>query len=692
MSEHATTDLAGEMMPSSSTFSYAQAAKGRQISQNGTAEPLGPPANSTSNKVDTESSPMQKQVSIDTDHKTPSDLFEHSNGTAVGSGDQMEEAASKKRAAEEVTSVGTGISHDQKSTSSHEQSHDTLSSSGSTGQVGRPLKDDDVFATQNESDSTWDRVSQESQAGLASDKFEADTDDSRLSTWEHVQGPQFKEAPVPSVNIWQKRALDAQAKAKETKSPSPSVSRDQKLERSTESLKENSKRKTENRSAFGKDSSAKPQVSGGRFRTFSVIIGMCSNEFEGQSTQKGARTPEGQKGLGIVVPPPPPNDAMSWPTPNLAKEDERRKPQERGERGDKEKTPSRPHGKEKWEKVDYVPTAVFNTPLPTPRRGGGRIGGRGGREGGPRGGHVPHGGDGAADRSVSGPNPAMSGTNATPPNERSKGDMGPPKAGPLESKQRRSVSAGPPSSRDQPRGVAGSHDKRDDNGARQFGTRPFRENRRVSVSTQTDVAQRPGPQYIPENNRRSSIINDQHQGMGGPGDHTASRFPMDRRGEGSIRPQEYGRETNGYHLSRERREGRPERGRGGFRAKASQNHANFGGNGNQPPIGHAFGSNKYQHHPEQRHNSQPHAPPFGNNRELRHGRANSRSQSISNAQGYGRFGNGPSSAGPHQLPPLQIGVANMYPYQPEHPGAMSAVPYHPYMEHVQLQGMVQMQM
>ena len=420
---------------------------------------------------------------------------------------------------------------------------------------------------------------------------------------------------------------------------------------------------------------------------------MCTNtNLEGQSAQKSTRTPEGQKGLGIKAPPPPPpNDALSWPTPNLAKEEEKKKSQDKGEKGEKEKTPSRPHGKEKWEKVDYVPTAVFNTPLPTPRRGG-RLGGRGGRDGGARGGHVLHGGDGAADRSVSGPNPAVSGADVTPANERGKGDMGPPKAGQLEPRQRRSMSAGPPSSREPPRGVAASHDKRDDAGGRQFGPRPFRENRRISVSTQTESGQRSGSQYIAENNRRSSIINDQHQGPAGSGEHTNSRFPMDRRGEVPLRPQEYARETNGYPLPRERREGRPERGRGGFRQKVPHNHANFGGNGSQPPNGQAFGSNKYQNHSEQRHSSQSHAPPFGNNREPRHGRANSRSHSIPNAQGYGRFGNGPSSAGPHQLPPLQIGVANMYPYQPEHQGAMSAASFHPYMEHVQLQGMVQMQM
>ena len=275
MSENAINNLASPMPPNPSTFSYAQAAKGRSVPQNGTAGTSSPSIGSTSDKADVESGAMQTLASNDTEPKTPVNSTEHSNGIVVGGGDQKEEAALKRMAIEVASSVENGTPHDQNANASLEQSHDTLSSSGSASQVAQPLKEDDVFATQNESDSTWDQVSQESQAGVSNEKFEPDIDDSRLSTWEHVQGPQLKEAPVPSINVWQKRAQDAKAKVKETKPTSPSVSRDPKLENSTESLKENSKRKAENGSVMGKETLTKSQVPAGE-STRSSPLKICA--------------------------------------------------------------------------------------------------------------------------------------------------------------------------------------------------------------------------------------------------------------------------------------------------------------------------------------------------------------------------------------------------------------------------------
>ena len=83
------------------------------------------------------------------------------------------------------------------------------------------LKDDDVFATPNgSSESTWEKISQTSQNGERSlDKTNEDDEDAKISTWEHVPvSAQLKEAPPPAFNIWQKRALDAQAKAKPVQS------------------------------------------------------------------------------------------------------------------------------------------------------------------------------------------------------------------------------------------------------------------------------------------------------------------------------------------------------------------------------------------------------------------------------------------------------------------------------------------
>lgn len=88
---------------------------------------------------------------------------------------------------------------------------------------------------------------------------------------------------------------------------------------------------------------------------------------------------------------PPVGDAASWPTPEIANHDDRKKPQsqDRGDKGDSKSPGMKPN--QKWVPVPYVPSAKFNTPLPpTLSRRGGRPS-RGSRESGRGGGHVPHG-------------------------------------------------------------------------------------------------------------------------------------------------------------------------------------------------------------------------------------------------------------------------------------------------------------
>jgi hypothetical protein len=65
--------------------------------------------------------------------------------------------------------------------------------------------------------------------------------------------------------------------------------------------------------------------------------------------------------------PPPLEDAMSWPTPETALEEEKRKAQEleNSEREEKDESASnKPRPKEKWVAVPFIPTVAFNTPIP----------------------------------------------------------------------------------------------------------------------------------------------------------------------------------------------------------------------------------------------------------------------------------------------------------------------------------------
>ena len=427
-----------------------------------------------------------------------------------------------------------------------------------------------------------------------------------------------------------------------------------------------------------------------------------------------ARPTEPAKPAVATAPPPPPGDAISWPTPDIAQEEEKKKSADRSEKIDKDKTPAtKPHGKEKWVPVPYVPSAVFATPLPPGRRGGRTVRG-GGREGSGsgRGGHAVH-------TSISGTEKPPAVTTSTPGtpagsgSDRPRGDMGPPRGGALPSRSKRAASAGPPINRENRKAPETSVvEKREDSSAsdqqmfQNNRTSPI-EDRRSSIATQTDRPQKgrhvslTGGMNENTGNRKQSFTNGErdvgHQSNSN--DHAHPRSMTDRRSEGAMRPSEVFRDYNGFSHTRERGEGRADRGRGGFRGRGGYNAFN----GSQTSNGQSpAGQSGYQSAPgytppkshsfNERHSAQPQGSAFPPApRETKGHRGNSRSQSIPNPTGFGRFLNGGPLPGTQQLPALQTDVANMYGYQPGHPAIMSAVPYQSY-EQIQLIGMVQMQM
>ena len=419
-----------------------------------------------------------------------------------------------------------------------------------------------------------------------------------------------------------------------------------------------------------------------------------------------------------TAPPPPTGDAVSWPTPESA-QGEAKKGQERGiqSEGDKEKpSASKAHGKEKWVPVPFVPTAVFQTPLPSTSRGGraGGRAGRGGRDGSLRGGHVSHG---SINGEKSGPPPA----GGAPPlstsvTDRTKGDMGPPpRPGSSVPKPKRATSAGPPTLRDQ-RKLDGPNAPEKPNEPVNVGQRPYQENRsipmhnrRSSVATQTEntppTLRRNSSQSAtkddPQASRRSSQSVHSRQEHHQSFSHDSHSHPRSAGPERNVlgRQTDNNREMNGFPHHRERGEGRPDRGRGSYRGNRG-NH-NFNGayqtNGQNFPNGPPNNQSTVSYQQPKsasiiERQSQAQTSPFPPPQQSpRNNRSGVRSQSIPNTTAYGQFLGG-SSRGGQQLPNLQTDFPNMYGYQPGHPAVMSAMPYQPYVDQMQLLGMVQMQM
>jgi la-related protein 1 len=449
---------------------------------------------------------------------------------------------------------------------------------------------------------------------------------------------------------------------------------------------------------------------------FNFSRGSLKSLVPGRVSGKPARIAEPQKAPAAAAAPlPPPADAMSWPTPDNAQDEEKKKAQDRADKAEKEKVnPSvpKPHGKEKWTAIPFVPSAVFNTPIPQMRRGGGGRPSRGGRDGGTgRGGNadlLSNDNDRPGSHSGFGNQPAATF------NDRGRADLSSSKTQSTGAKSKRSASAGPPTVREQRKGgESPSTAKRKEqisNGLKSSTNQsPFandvREaptathiNQEISGHSPSEVlANDAGPlntQYALVNaesgDRRQSVPIDTYP-------YPRSNGP-DRRSEGP-RPYDYSRELFGSNAMRERGDGRPERGRGGYRGRGNGSHG-FSNqpymNGNGYGNGHASGyqapmmpstksQSNHERHPSQQHGSSAVHP---HPRSLR---SNSRSQSIPHSAPYGRYSNGQYPAASH-LASIQTDIANAYGYQPGNQGTMSAFPYSPYVDQVNLYGMVSMQM
>lgn len=360
---------------------------------------------------------------------------------------------------------------------------------------------------------------------------------------------------------------------------------------------------------------------------------------------------------------PPVGDASLWPTPQVAQGEEKKKAQEKVEKADKtEKSPtSRPHGKEKWMPVPYVPTAVFNTPLPTPAaRRGGRTA-RGGRDAGR---HAPHGtGAAAADKAASGqaggavPKQAVSA-------DRGRNEPNTARANSLPAQSRRSNSAEAPAGAadsrkgvDRSRGPKGADDA---NAGKQVnGTEPYPRHAKGFTRNQESSATHKG-----DKNPHLSV-----DSQTGPRNGST----QDRRFENGPKSADFANyyEHRDHHHNhhRERGDSRPERGRGG-------SHRGRGGH-----SGHGGSQNPYYTNPHMQH-SFVHPKSFGYK------------QSMANARGVPlRSPSLPNSGAMYGVYPFPTDINTMYAaYQPMPAGPMTAFPYQPYMEPFSLMSMISMQL
>jgi la-related protein 1 len=367
-------------------FSYAQAAKGLSAAPASAANPSKPSSDTVAPSKDADFVPSTLPAALMSwaDDVEANDLPAEKPASVVEDRSSGDTPAPK----EDITS-------EQPVPESTVSSPDLGASSSST-----VTKDDDVSSLPNtSSESTWEN---KSQASTSVDKSvepaEKTSEKVKGKALERSTFKPLQEAPLPAVNIWKLRAEESKAKAIQRPPPAKSAPAGSSPATANGVVNGSSgpgaKR---NRGVVGADKgdsrekapTAESKSKGREEEKTTQAKKDAKPETDFDKARKGAKgkpIERDVKSAATVVPAPPARDQEeSWPTPETAIDENRKKTQSKGEKVEKERKESvaaGAHGKHEWVKVPYTPTVVFNTPLPgaASARRGGRGGGRGGAQ------------------------------------------------------------------------------------------------------------------------------------------------------------------------------------------------------------------------------------------------------------------------------------------------------------------------
>jgi la-related protein 1 len=635
-------------------FSYAQAAKGRAAA--------------------TGTSPSQATSGISTPAK-------ESHSPMLTLGPSLSAAAANSEAAAEKVTNGThepvmaadplGLSLDSESKSPtliNTSSTPASPSFGTASTSTLPKEDDLALHASSLSESTWDRNTNGSDKGGDADarrskkgkKKSSEKEESESLKEEEKKPEVLVAAPPPMVNIWQQRREAQALKVK----PSPTIAQGSQApaEASNDAAKlADAKKKAKATDLEGEKPASAAQNGSKDASSTKSKKGSDGAKGKDDASNKragprGSRVAEREEKSAASQLPPPVEDAISWPAPETAIEQEKRRAQEEKERSEREKedrdetASNKPRAKEKWVTVPYVPTVNFSTPLP-PRGGRGRGGGRGGRDGAGRGDKANN----------------TSSTTASPSDAENRGRG--------MSTTSRAASL-PPSSNKRHSTDIRPQGKFTTTAEKAKAGQPT-DGRRTSAQMETFDSQ----EQLSRGDAKGEQATYDENGVLQAGG-------QDQKGDMSRGPDQAAQFNKENNIARD---GRADRGRGGYRGRGGHNGYQ---NGQQhPPQVYTNGHSPQPPNGFVRQNSTPFSPSmspagFGNQftpSGARGGRVGPRSQSIPNNNMFGRF---PPNVGPQPLSMIQ--TPSMFDYQPMQP--MSALPYHSYVDQFSVLAMVSMQL
>lgn len=345
---------------STSTFSYAQAAKGQLATQVATSQ----------------QSPNQSQ--------TPSIAGNPSRDTNATDGSTRAPSVAVSASSNDVDSRsarGTSAKPEAARLNGVETNRDDAniptSNAGSVSsfKVGTDMSSVDEVAKlvdqrERPRNSGSDTSEQhESKKGRKPKKGRPLEKDAETVQESEIEGPppkiELSEAPLPSVNVWVQRQQAAKVKAVDQ--PTASISADHKARPSQGEAGDGLRAPFNGKQGARRD--GEPSRNG-------------AAQGPKRAAPRGARVQEKESETNLLA-----SNPASWPTPETAAVNLKSQPQSQPEKSDKDEKDeagtAKPKQKKEWVQLpNFVPTVKFETTMPSRGpRGGGRVGGsRGGRD------------------------------------------------------------------------------------------------------------------------------------------------------------------------------------------------------------------------------------------------------------------------------------------------------------------------
>ncbi|KAK3299073.1 uncharacterized protein B0H64DRAFT_454740 [Chaetomium fimeti] len=551
---------------SAAAFSYAQAARGRTASQPSPQETSSPAPSTTGSQGKDDASTGATSVTAPSVTSTSPEIrdAEQTAQTLAESGlsKQDPEAASVAD-----SSFSTASVTEQPDNMADEASTKSIDAQATPQSQSEDKASRSASRTSRANDGAEGRKSRKGKKGRPSDK-EAPSDQNQEEDAEKVKEPSkpvvLTEAPLPAVNPWAKR-MEAQKVVQVKGSDAPAADGESKPNPSQEEA--------------GPRSAVSSGINGDKWpQKKSAEVLRPADQAPRRSGPRGSRA--GDKDEKSPAALPPTADPTSWPDPKSAAEREQpaRKSQEKVDTAAEKENldEAGPTRKKTWEKLEIVHSVVFETQLP-PLRGSKPRGGaaRGGREAGSMRGSHPASAAAVsqtATGSVSDKAPSPGGsTGPKPATTRPREGSIPSRAAPLS--KRASIDV---ASRDQ---------------------------RKPAVSSNATDQARDTNIDASSSSKRASATRDirlENDSLTSENGQPAARAMLQDRTNYQVRG-EYAKDGQQYP-----RDGRPERGRGGFRVRGGHNNSSSHiASASYPTNGHYPATNGFQ----SRQNPSAHSPP-----------------------------------------------------------------------------------